>query len=122
MIDLAKLDAFKLPFVEKDIFLLGEMQKVKIYAMKQTTSARFSVLDEKNPEDRITALALIVADALCISEEHARKLCDVDFEAANIIANTCGDISKEYNEKIKAEREQAEKNLLQAQETITPRA
>ena len=119
MIDLAKLKAFERPSAEIDIFLLGEMQKVKIRTMKQTTGMRLTALDETNPEDRITALAYFVSDALDISLEDARTLCDADLEAANTIAVECGKLTREYEEKHKAERAAAEKNLQMAQAAST---
>ena len=121
MIDLAKLKAFERPSVEKEIFLLGEMQKVTISTLKDTTGMKMGGLNEKNPEDRITALSLFVADALGVSLDDARKICEVDLEAANEIAVECGKLTREYEEKRKAERAAAEKNSQTAQEN-TPSA
>ena len=118
MIDLAKLKAFERPSVEKEIFLLGEMQNVSISTLKQTTGMKMASLNERDPEDRITALALFVSDALGIGIDDARKICDVDIDAANEIAVECGRLTREYDEKRKAERIAAEKNSGKAQENM----
>lgn len=117
MLDLEKIKAFEMPFFEKEIYVVGGLQKVRIYAMHDTTTINVLNLDEKNPEDKLNFLILILCDVLRIDKEDAKKLADVDILAANEIVSSAMDFTKEYDRKRKEERELAIKNFKATQKT-----
>lgn len=113
--NLEKLKAFEMPFWEKDVFLLGEVQKVKIYALHDRVGIEFSRINTNDKSSQVKILPSALADCLRISLEDAIKICDVDFSAAAEIFSFAMEITKEYHEKRKQERENALKNLQMAQ-------
>lgn len=117
--DLNKIKAFQLPSVEKEIFIIGEMQKFTIHAMKDTTSARFSEFDPEDKSKHLEFFKICLADILRISEEDALAIAEADLIAAQEIVTEGQKLTSEYNKKRQEERENARKNSLPEQVAST---
>lgn len=111
-LDLSKLSAMELPSKEIDVKILGDTQKIRVYAYDDGVSLDIADIADAHPESqerRVRTMLLI--ECAKLSSNDAEKLVRYAKDATAEIINAIFDLRKEFVDARNREQEAAQKNL-----------
>jgi hypothetical protein len=111
-LDLSKLSALELPSKEIEVEILGDTQKIRVYAYDDGVSLDIADIADAHPESqerRVRTMLLI--ECAKLSSNDAEKLVRYAKDATVEIINAIFDLRKEFVDARNREQEAAQKNL-----------
>jgi hypothetical protein len=111
-LDLSKLSALELPSKEIEVKILGDTQKIRVYAYDDGVSLDIADIADAHPESqerRVRTMLLI--ECAKLSSNDAEKLVRYAKDATVEIINAIFDLRKEFVDARNREQEAAQKNL-----------
>lgn len=111
-LDLSKLSVLELPSKEIDVKILGDTQKIRVYAYDDGVSLDIADIADAHPESqerRVRTMLLI--ECAKLSSNDAEKLVRYAKDATAEIISAIFDLRKEFVDARNREQEAAQKNL-----------
>ena len=111
-LDLSKLSALELPSKEIEVEIMGEKQKIRVFAYDDGVSLDIADIADAHPESqerRVRTMLLI--ECAKLSSNDAEKLVRYAKDATVEIINAIFDLRKEFVDARNREQEAAQKNL-----------
>ena len=122
MIDLSKIKAKELPKKTIKVNILGTVQEQEITVLTGENRIKSWSLDyTQNPEEStLKRVRICLTGGAGVPEKDAELLIHLDWDAAVEICGQVMEFTREFDDKISAEKSDAEKNLKAETETGIP--